>query len=152
MVNRVDPRREPGSMRPDPDDAAKARRIGAELARLRYVLPGSVSARYTRCGRGGCRCMADPPRPHGPYWWWTRKVNAKTVTKILTDDQYADYRPWFDNARRAKELLAELEALSLAKVEADPRSTRRDRGSAKPAAVASRPKAKPAQGARSRRR
>lgn len=127
MAGRVDPRCQPGPVRPDPDHAAEARRISAELARLRFVLPGSIRARYTRCGRPGCRCMADPPRRHGPYWWWTRKVNAKTVTRILTDEQYADYRPWFDNARRAKALLAELEALSLAVVESDPRSTRRGR-------------------------
>lgn len=125
MARRVDPRREPGQVRPAADHTATAKRIGAELARLRFVLPGSITSRYTRCGRSGCRCMADPPQPHGPYWWWTRKVNAKTVTQILTDEQYADYRPWFDNARRAKDLLAELEALSLAAVEADPRSTRR---------------------------
>ena len=69
--------------------------------------------------------MADPPRPHGPYRWWTRKVKGKTVTQILTDEQWSDYELWFDNARRLRELLAELEALSLAVVEADPRSTRR---------------------------
>lgn len=92
--------------------------------------------------------MADPPRPHGPYWWWTRKVDARTVTKILTDEQYADYRPWFDNARRAKELLAELEALSVARVEADPRSARRDRGPARNDAA----KAKSGKPTRSRRR
>ena len=40
------------------------------------VLPGSITQRRTRCGRDGCACRADPPRPHGPYWQWTRKVAA----------------------------------------------------------------------------
>jgi hypothetical protein len=70
------------------------------------------------------RCHADPPRPHGPYYQWTRKKNGKTSTRILTDDQLADYAPWFDNHRRLRELIAELEALSLAIAEADPRWNR----------------------------
>jgi hypothetical protein len=36
----------------------------------------------------------------------------------------ADYGPWFDNHRRLRELIAELEELSLAIAEADPRWNR----------------------------
>jgi len=78
----------------------------------------------TRCGHPGCRCHADPPRLHGPYHQWTRKKNGKTSTRILTDDQLADYRPWFDNHRRLRELITELEELSLDIAEADPRWNR----------------------------
>ena len=60
------------------------------------------------------------------------KVDTKTITRLLTDDQAADYQPWFANARRARELLGELETLSLGIVEADPRSARRP-GGRKPA-------------------
>ena len=94
------------------------------MAKVGPVLPGTVTRRYTRCGRAGCRCMADPPQPHGPYWSWTRKVANKTVTRYLTDEQAAEYRPWFDNARRLRALVAELEATAVTAVEADPRSTR----------------------------
>jgi hypothetical protein len=75
----------------------------------------------TRCGRASCRCHADPPRMHGPYHQWTRKKSGRTATHILTDERLADYQPWFDNHRRLRELVAELEALSLAIAEADPR-------------------------------
>ena len=50
--------------------------------------------------------------------------NGKTATRILTDDQAADYGPWFDNHRRLRELIAELEELSLAIAEADLRWNR----------------------------
>jgi hypothetical protein len=40
------------------------------------------------------------------------------------DDQLADYGPWFDNHRRLRELVTELEELSLAITEADPRWNR----------------------------
>ena len=78
----------------------------------------------TRCGRANCRCHADPPRLHGPYHQWTRKKDGKTATRILTDDQLADYGSWFDNHRRLREPITELENLSLAIAEADPRWNR----------------------------
>jgi hypothetical protein len=36
----------------------------------------------------------------------------------------ADYQPWFDNHRRLRQLIAQLEALSLDIAEADPRWNR----------------------------
>ena len=113
---------------PTPDQQARAEAIAAEitarLAGLAYALPGTVADRMTRCGYPGCRCRADPPQLHGPYHQWTRKIAGKTVTRILTDDQLADYQPWFDNQRRLRDLITELEALSLVITEADPRWNR----------------------------
>lgn len=110
---------------PTPDQQARAQAIAAEitarLAGLTFALPGTVADRLTRCGRANCRCHADPPRLHGPYHQWTRKKNGKTATKILTNDQLADYAPWFDNHKRLRELLTELEELSLGIAENDPR-------------------------------
>lgn len=70
---------------------------------------------------GICRCGADPPVLHGPYWSWTRKVDAKTVTRYLSNEQAEDFRPYFENAKRLRGLLAELESLGLATLENDPR-------------------------------
>jgi hypothetical protein len=50
--------------------------------------------------------------------------DPKTATRILSDEQLADYAPWFDNHKRLRELIAELEDLSLAIAEADPRWNR----------------------------
>jgi uncharacterized protein DUF6788 len=109
---------------PTPAQRAQVRRIARELAALGFALPGTLADRMTRCGRANCRCHADPPRLHGPYHQWTRKKDGKTATRILTDDQLSDYGPWFDNHRRLRELIAELEELSLAIAEADPRWNR----------------------------
>ena len=113
------------------DHQQEARAIAKELAaiaRSAKVLPGSLTSRRTRCGREGCKCMADPPEPHGPYWQWTRKVAARTVCRWLADDQAADYGPWVANDRRLHELVTRLEAIGVAVVEADPRSRRRADG------------------------
>jgi hypothetical protein len=110
---------------PTPDQRARARRIAAQitagLAQPGFTLPGTLTERMTRCGYPGCRCRADPPRLHGPYHQWTRKKDGKTVTRLLTDDQLADYQPWFDNQRRLRSLFAELETLSQEIADNDPR-------------------------------
>lgn len=96
-------------------------RIREELASLGPCLPGSVVVRTGRCGKQACRCRATPPKLHGPFRSWTRKVANKTVTRLLSEDQLADYQVLFDNHRRLKALVHELEALSLDIVDNDPR-------------------------------
>jgi hypothetical protein len=85
----------------------------AQLTGLDHALPGTLARRYMRCGKTNCRCKADPPILHGPYMHWTRTVAGKTVTRSLTQDQARRYQSWFDNARRLRELITELEARSL---------------------------------------
>jgi hypothetical protein len=103
----------------------RAAGIAAELASLGLALPGTLIERHVRCGKPGCRCHASPPVLHGPYWQWTRKVAGKTVTRLVADDQLDDYRQWLNNHRRLRALVAELEALTLAIADADPRARRR---------------------------
>ena len=110
---------------------ARAAGIAAELASLGLALPGTLIQRHVRCGKPGCRCHADPPVLHGPYWQWTRKTGGKTITRLVSDDQLDDYRQWLDNHRRLRALVAELEALTLAIADDDPRARRRPAGSAR---------------------
>ena len=103
-----------------PDESpqqARARDILAELAEIDYALPGSVVTRNTRCGKPNCRCQADPPVLHGPYLSWIRKSAGRPTTRPLTDEQEQRYRPWFDNSRRLRELVNELQALSIQAIE-----------------------------------
>ncbi|MDN5763990.1 MAG: hypothetical protein L0H41_16955 [Microlunatus sp.] len=88
------------------------RRIAAQLATIDWALPGTITERMMRCGKKGCRCGQGPPHLHGPYLQWTRTVNGKTVTKLLTREQLDRYQPWLDNARQLRALTSELEALT----------------------------------------
>ena len=72
----------PETVRVAPSHQAEAEKIAAELAAIAatgMILPGSITQRRTRCGRSNCGCHADPPRLHGPYWQWTRKIAANTI-------------------------------------------------------------------------
>ena len=106
---------------PTPAQQAQVRRIARELAALGLALPGTLADRMTRCGRPNCRCHADPPRLHGPYAEWTRKIGGKTITRRLTQAELADYQPLFDNAKKLRALLTELQDLTLEIIEADSR-------------------------------
>jgi hypothetical protein len=97
---------------PSPQD--RAARIAAELAGLGLALPGTLAQRRVRCSWPGCRCHADPPQLHGPYWHWTRKRAGKTISRLVPDNQVDNYRQWLDNHRRLRELITELEDLTLA--------------------------------------
>jgi hypothetical protein len=84
------------------------RELAAQIAEIGIVAAGTVTRRYTRCTSTGCRCNADPPMPHGPYWQWSAKVNGKTVTKRLTATEARLYTEWIGNDRRVRALLAQL--------------------------------------------
>jgi hypothetical protein len=100
-------------MEPSPDQQAARDRIAAELALAGFALPGTLTVRAYACGKAGCRCHADPPRLHGPYAEWTRKIGGKTVTRRLSPAELAEYQPLFDNAKKLRTLLAELQDLTL---------------------------------------
>ena len=120
----------PEAVRVAASHQAEARKIAAELAAIAgtgMVLPGSITQRRTRCGKRTCACRADPPRLHGPYWQWTRKVAARTICRWLSPEQHHDYQAWVDNDRRLRELLARLEALGATALDADPRWQRNPR-------------------------
>jgi len=82
--------------------------IAKQLADIGLICSGSVTRRYTRCGTAGCKCRADPPQPHGPYWQWTTKVDGKTVTRRLNPAEAALYQEWIANDRKLRSLIQQM--------------------------------------------
>jgi len=99
--------------RPDAKDRRDQAKLAADLGAVGFALPGTILERRICCKKPGCRCTADPPRLHGPYYQWTRKVDGKTVTRLLSAEQMARYGEWFDSAKRIRAAANDLEALSL---------------------------------------
>jgi hypothetical protein len=104
-----------------PSTPANAQRrqsqIAGEIAKLGLCLPGSLAERMTRCGSPRCHCHSDPTQLHGPYPSWIRKIGTKTITRTLSPAQAERYRPLFNNTKRLRELVRELETLSAQAVE-----------------------------------
>jgi hypothetical protein len=84
------------------------RKFADQIAEIGFIAAGSITQRYTRCGTANCRCHADPPQPHGPYWQWTAKVDGKTVTRRLNESEARLYQQWIDNDRQLRALIQQM--------------------------------------------
>ena len=85
----------------------------AELAEIGLVLRGSIGHRLARCGQPGCRCKADPPELHGPYYVWTRKVAGKTVTAQLKPEPAKYCLVWSRNMRKLDRIVNQMQDLGI---------------------------------------
>lgn len=84
------------------------RQLAEQLAQVGLISSGSVTRRYTHCATPGCRCHADPPKPHGPYYQWTTKLVGKTVTRRLNPTEAKLYNEWIANDRNMKRLITQM--------------------------------------------
>lgn len=89
------------------------RDLKRRIAALGWARPGSVTRRYMPCGNPSCRCMADRPQPHGPYYQWSHKFNGKTRSLRLSENQARLCRVWADNHKQIKRLLRKMETLAI---------------------------------------
>lgn len=109
-------------------DEQRFRALKASIADVGHFRRGTVLRRFIRCGRPSCRCQANPPKLHGPYYQWTRKVKGKTVTVRLTKEQARLLQQWIANGRQLDRIVAEMERVSHRLTErllqAAPRSSR----------------------------
>ena len=105
-------RRRQGTANARIDRPHRYRELAGQLAEVGFIATGTVVQRSTRCGTPGCRCHADPPQPHGPYWQWTTKVAGKTVTRRLTERQAALYTEWTANNRKFRQLITQMREIS----------------------------------------
>jgi hypothetical protein len=83
------------------------------LSQVGYFRRGTLLKRFMPCGKPGCACQASPPRLHGPYYQWTRKVGGKTVTVRLTREQADLLAGWIAAGRELDRIIAEMERMSL---------------------------------------
>ena len=94
------------------DHEQRYRELAAELATIGLIHAGSLTRRYTRCATPGCKCHADPPQPHGPYYQWSAKVNGKTVTRRLSASEAELYEEWIANDRRLRDLIQQMRQIA----------------------------------------
>jgi hypothetical protein len=93
---------------------SQIRQLAGELAdQADFICSGSLVLRHMRCGRPTCRCHADPPQLHGPYWQWSyRPTGGKTVSRQVGQPQADLYREWIANRRRLIAIIDEMEEVS----------------------------------------
>jgi hypothetical protein len=110
--------------------------LEARIATLKQAIvglgdlrPGKLSQPYNVCGKADCRCKADPPQKHGPYYQLSFTRNGKSSTQFVRKEDLAVVRQQLRNYQRMRELIdrwitlgMELSRLKL------PQSSERSRG------------------------
>ena len=84
-----------------------------QLAEIGDMRPGSLTGRYRKCGKPTCHCAQPGASGHGPSWSLTRRVEGKTVTKIIPAGALERTREQLEEYQRFRTLSRELVEVSV---------------------------------------
>jgi hypothetical protein len=94
--------------------------IKQQIGELGDLRPGALSQQYNVCGQSNCRCKADPPIKHGPYYQISFKRHGKSSSQFVRDEDLLEVQQQLDNYRQLRQLVddwitlsAELSALRI---------------------------------------
>ena len=80
-------------------------KVKTDLSALGDLRPGSLSTQYNVCGSPGCKCKADPPVKHGPYYQVSYTRKGKSSTKFVKKEDLPEVRKQLKNYERMKLLM-----------------------------------------------
>jgi len=80
-------------------------KVKRDLAALGDLRPGSLSTQYNVCGTPDCRCKADPPKKHGPYYQISFSRKGKSSSKFVKKEDLPAICKQLKNYERLKELM-----------------------------------------------
>jgi hypothetical protein len=98
-------------------EAAIGRRIAqikTELAQLGPLRPGHLSQEYNVCSTPGCRCKAEPPEKHGPYYQISYTWQRKSSSQFVRRENLTAVQQQLRNYERLRALVEEWIGLGLA--------------------------------------
>ena len=84
---------------------ARIDRIKKQLSGLGALRPGSLSEQYNVCGKAGCRCKADPPEKHGPYYQISFTRHGKSRSQFVRKEELPKVKRQLKNYERLRELV-----------------------------------------------
>ena len=87
--------------------------LKTSLQGIGYFRRGSLVKRFMVCGKPNCACHGTPPRLHGPYYQWTRKIRGKTQSVFFTPRQAQLLSTWIAEGRELDRIIRQMERLSL---------------------------------------
>ena len=81
--------------------------IKRKIAEIGDIRPGSLSEQYNVCGNSSCRCKADPPKEHGPYFKITATGNGKSTCRFVKEDELPVIEDQLKNFKQLRTLVDE---------------------------------------------
>jgi len=86
--------------------------IKRQIAKLGDLRPGALSKQYNICGTPNCRCKADPPVKHGPYYQISFTRHGKSSSQFVREDDLIEVQQQLENYRLLRDLVDEWVTLS----------------------------------------
>ena len=87
-------------------------KVKQQIAELGDLRPGALSQQYNVCGNPSCRCKADPPIKHGPYYQISFTLKGRSTSQFVRQEDVALVRRQLANYHRLRELIDEWIALA----------------------------------------
>jgi hypothetical protein len=92
---------------------ARIDQLKQAVMRLGDLRPGKLSQQYNVCGKAECRCKADPPQKHGPYYQLSFTRKGKSSSQFVRKEDLARVRRQLRNYQRLRELIDRWIALGM---------------------------------------
>jgi len=87
--------------------------LKSQLSQIGEMRPGSLVARFRKCGKSSCHCAKKGAKGHGPSYSLTRPVAGKTVTRIIpTGPAVEQTRQQLEEYHRFRQLVQQLLSVS----------------------------------------
>jgi len=83
-----------------PEVPERVRKLAAQFGAPTPMRRGSLTERYVKCSKPGCRCAEDPAARHGPYYSLTRGVGGRTRSRWVAAEQADVARQQVDAGQR----------------------------------------------------
>ena len=83
-----------------------------QISQLGDLRPGALSKQYNICGNPNCRCKADPPVKHGPYYQISFTRHGKSSSQFVREEDLAEVQQQLENYRLLRQLVDEWITLS----------------------------------------
>ncbi len=86
--------------------------IKKELLEIGPFRNGTIVRRWQTCNKVDCKCRVNKNYRHWPYYSWTTKEKAKTVSTIVPEELIDEVQSYLDNAKVLKTKIKKLKELS----------------------------------------
>ena len=91
----------------------KRDQLTAAIAQIGDMRPGSLVARFRRCGKPSCHCAKKGDKGHGPSYSLTHPVAGKTITRVIPTGPAVEVtQRQVDEYHRFRDLVQQLIAVS----------------------------------------
>ncbi len=80
-------------------------RTKAQICQLGNLRPGALSQQYSVCGKSGCRCAAEPPQKHGPYYQLSYTLKKRSTTRFVKKEDVSRIKREINSYARMKRLV-----------------------------------------------